>query len=249
MTELLIIAGAAAAAYLLSKQSNDKLAEQYDKKLAEIEAQNQQLISDTEYYKEVAKTEKAINDANEQLLSKVKPVDFTCEVADYRTTEDFADLRAFLKFQNDSNKAMNVIINYCTVSFLDTQQKSGMDTIAREYFTIAPHTKTDWKCVLSLANYIFPANTFGAELWAKYGMGSVNRFFPARCKVTYCVSAVDAPLTVSEEKTIELDGEVYTDVFLSANGLSNDPVLGGRLNKAIADYRENKDSEKQYYPE
>lgn len=244
MNSLLIIGVAAGAVYLTMKLSSDNT----EKRLQEIEQENERVLAEAEYYKEVAETEKKMNDANEQVLSQVKPVEFVCEVADYRTTENFADLRAFLKFQNDSNKAMNIIVNYCTVSFLDTQQKSGMDKIFQQYYTIQPHTKTSWKCVLSLSNYLFPANSFGADLWAKYGMGSVNRFFPASCKITYCVSPVDAPLTVSDEKTIELNGCVYTDVFLSANGLAGDPILGGKLDAAIAEFMELKDSEKYYYP-
>lgn len=227
MNSLLIIGAAAAAIYLLSKKS-DKIEDAVNKELASIK-------EELAYQDAMREQDRADND----LTNKCKPIDFTCIVGDYRMSERLADMRCFLKFQNDSDLDLTIFVKSITVSFLNTAQKNKNDKLfGNARYVIGPQTQsTQWELVAENANYIFDKNTFGAKLWAQYGRDSINRFFPAKATVRYVVTNNANITAQTKEEVIDVQGEVYFVPLLTAL-LTNDPIWTGKHDKIIKAYRD-----------
>lgn len=227
MNSLLIIGAAAAAIYLLSKKS-DKIEDAVNKELASIK-------DELAYQDAVREQERADND----LTNMCKPIDFTGIVGDYRTAEQWADARWFLKFQNDSDLDLTIFVKSITVSFLNTAQKNKNDKLyGNARYVIEPQTQsTQWELVAENANYIFDNNTFGAKLWAQYGGSSIYRFVPAKATVRYVVTNNANITAQTKEEVIDVQGEVYFVPFLT-DMLTNDPIWNGKHDKIIKAYRD-----------
>lgn len=227
MNSLLIIGAAAAAIYLLSKKS-DKIEDAVNKELASIK-------DELAYQDAMREQDRADND----LTNLCKPIDFTGIVGDYRTAEQWADARWFLKFQNDSDLDLTIFVKSITVSFLNTAQKNKNDKLyGNARYVIEPQTQsTQWELVAENANYIFDNNTFGAKLWAQYGGDSINRFVPAKATVRYVVTNNANITAQTKEEVIDIQGEVYFATFLTAQ-LVKDPIWNGKHDKIIKAYRD-----------
>ena len=131
MNSLLIIGAAAAAIYLLSKKS-DKIEDAVNKELASIK-------DELAYQDAMREQDRADND----LTNMCKPIDFTGIVGDYRTAEQWADARWFLKFQNDSDLDLTIFVKSITVSFLNTAQKNKHDNLyGNARYVIEPQTQS-----------------------------------------------------------------------------------------------------------
>lgn len=227
MNSLLIIGAAAAAIYLLSKKS-DKIEDAVNKELASIK-------DELAYQDAMREQDRADND----LTNMCQPIDFTGIIGDYKTAEQWADARWFLKFKNDAPVPLTIQLKSITVSFMNTAQKAKNDVLyGNARFVIPANSESNvWELVASNANFLFDNNTFGAKLWAMYGGSSIERFVPATATVRYVVTNNANITAQTKEEVIDVQGEVYFVNFLTAM-LTNDPIWTGKHDKIIKAYRD-----------
>ncbi len=227
MNTLLIIGLAAGAVYLLSKKNNE-IVDSVKEELATIQ-------DELAYQEAVREQDRADND----LTNMCKPIDFTGIVGDYRTAEQWADARWFLKFQNDAPIDLTILVKSITVSFMGTSQKKHNDNIyGSGKFIIPANSKSNvWELVSENANYLFDNSTFGAKLWSEYGGDSINRFRPATATIRYVVTNNSNITAQTKEEVREVKGEVYFVDFLTVQ-LVEDPIWKGKHDKIIKAYRD-----------
>lgn len=227
MNSLLIIGAAAAAIYLLSKKNNE-IVDSVKEELATIQ-------DELAYQEAVREQDKADND----LTNMCKPFDFTGIIGDYKTAEQWADARWFLKFKNDAPLPLTIRLKSITVSFMNTAQKAKNDVLySNSRFVIPANSESNvWELVSSNANYLFDNNSFGAKLWSMYGGSSIERFVPATATVRYVVTNNANITAQTKEEVIDVQGEVYFVNFLTTM-LTDDPILTGKHDKIIKAYRD-----------